>query len=481
MAAVARARGRPPGAADTTLAKARDILAAHETNCGTMTATASVELLAAEEKVSTGTIWNWVSPSRAPAPQPRPRPRMSQRAVLYRAWIAMHTINVFRALGGSIPLFWLGTVLEIHELGEGDGLSFGLPGNAYRSREEFARAAGHTETELDDLIDRGLLLGLAGGGIDLPYRFGLRPREPIGGDAAPGRPPKLQPRTDPRQAHLPPMGLPSMKDSGFNRADSSENTPPDSSEIRGMTQAKMPSDSGENPASRAELSSSSSSKESDLSLGGGGQEAASASDAGNDSNENDSKLNTALPYISLAAELAVLAGRGDQPKPFELNAVKGWLEEGTTPERAREVVRSRMARPNPPDRPPLTYFTGALRDRLLEPPVVSAPRLAPVPEPPEEPIVWDSTTPDDWQALAVAWASIRGVLQREQGDADYRNWLRPAVLRGVADSAIVLGLPTAFMRDWTRDRYGDRITALWREHYPAATSVDFKVNAPRAA
>lgn len=478
MAAAARSRGRPPGAADATLAKAREVLAAHETNCASMTATASVELLAVEEKVSTGTIWNWVSPARVAAPA-RVRPRMSQRAVLYRAWIAMRTINVFRALGGSMPLFWLGTVLEIHELGEGEGLSFGSPGNAYRSREEFARAAGHTETELDDLIDRGLLLGLEGGGIDLPYRFGLRAREPIGGDALPGRPPKLQPRTDPRQTHLPPMGLSSTRDSGFNRGDSSENTLPDSSEIRGMTQAKIPVDSGENPASPARLKSTTTTKELDSSLSGGGDlEAASALEP-NDSKENDSRLNTALPHIPLAAELVVLAGRGSQAAPRELNEVKDWLTRGAPPEMVKDVVRSRMARPNAPDFPSLSYFRDAVLERLVEPAKVVIPKPPPLPEPPEEPIVWD-TLPAEPEALAGAWATIRATLQRQVGDADYRSWLRPAVLRGVVDNVIVLALPSAFIRDWVRDKYGEPIAALWREHYPAAASVEFNVNPGRA-
>ncbi len=100
-------------------------------------------------------------PAAGEAPAPKPKPRMTQRTLLHRAWIAMCMINVFRLLGDAVAMFWLRTVLEIHELGEGNGLSFGEPGDAYRSRREFAEAAGRTEAELDDLVHRGF--GRVGG------------------------------------------------------------------------------------------------------------------------------------------------------------------------------------------------------------------------------------------------------------------------------------------------------------------------------
>ncbi len=80
--------------------------------------------------------------------------------------------------------------------------------------------------------------------------------------------------------------------------------------------------------------------------------------------------------------------------------------------------------------------------------------------------------------LAMTWARIRGLLQTELGDAEYRNWLRPMTLAGVEGDEIAVTLPTRFVRDWVRDHYGARVTALWQAECPTVRRVDFRVGDP---
>src|SRR4051794_25570584 len=69
--------------------------------------------------------------------------------------------------------------------------------------------------------------------------------------------------------------------------------------------------------------------------------------------------------------------------------------------------------------------------------------------------------------LASVWARIRGLLQAEVGDAEYRNWLRPMTLTGLFGDEVAISLPTGFVRDWVRDHHGARVNALWQAEYPA--------------
>jgi chromosomal replication initiator protein len=78
--------------------------------------------------------------------------------------------------------------------------------------------------------------------------------------------------------------------------------------------------------------------------------------------------------------------------------------------------------------------------------------------------------------LASVWAKIRGHLQAEVGDTEYRNWLRPMTLMGLNGDEVAISLPTGFVRDWVRDRYGARVTALWQAEISAVRRVDFVVH-----
>jgi chromosomal replication initiator protein len=79
------------------------------------------------------------------------------------------------------------------------------------------------------------------------------------------------------------------------------------------------------------------------------------------------------------------------------------------------------------------------------------------------------------QDAVAQWARIRGRLQQDVGDVDYRNWLRQMTFAGVdGDEATVL-LPTRFLRDWVRTHYGEKIAALWQQVNPAIRRVEIRV------
>jgi chromosomal replication initiator protein len=77
--------------------------------------------------------------------------------------------------------------------------------------------------------------------------------------------------------------------------------------------------------------------------------------------------------------------------------------------------------------------------------------------------------------LAAQWARIRGRLQHEVGEVEYRTWLRQMTLAGVDGDEVTVHLPTRFLRDWVRSRYGDRINALWHAEAPSVRRVEIRV------
>jgi chromosomal replication initiator protein len=85
--------------------------------------------------------------------------------------------------------------------------------------------------------------------------------------------------------------------------------------------------------------------------------------------------------------------------------------------------------------------------------------------------------------LAAQWARVRGRLQHEVGDVEYRTWLRQMTLVGLDGDEIVVHLPSRFVRDWVSNHYGDRLTALWQAENDRIRRVDLRCStgtAPRA-
>lgn len=81
----------------------------------------------------------------------------------------------------------------------------------------------------------------------------------------------------------------------------------------------------------------------------------------------------------------------------------------------------------------------------------------------------------DISQLAPQWMRIRNRLQSEVGELEYRNWLRQMTLAGIDGDEITVLLPTRFLCDWVRSRYGERLKSLWNEESPAIRRVDIRV------
>ncbi len=79
--------------------------------------------------------------------------------------------------------------------------------------------------------------------------------------------------------------------------------------------------------------------------------------------------------------------------------------------------------------------------------------------------------------LAAQWTRIRGRLQAEVGEVEYRTWLRQMTLTGLDGDEITVTLPTRFLRDWVSARYADRLRAMWQMEIPAVRRVEVRVGA----
>ncbi len=80
-----------------------------------------------------------------------------------------------------------------------------------------------------------------------------------------------------------------------------------------------------------------------------------------------------------------------------------------------------------------------------------------------------------------SWARVRGRLQSEVGEVEYRSWLRQITFGGVEGDEVTLHLPSAFMRDWVRTTYGDRLSALWQAEDRGIRRVELRVGGAASA
>lgn len=78
-------------------------------------------------------------------------------------------------------------------------------------------------------------------------------------------------------------------------------------------------------------------------------------------------------------------------------------------------------------------------------------------------------------SVFATWERVRGHLREEYGEATFQSWLRHLELRGVDGSEVVLVVPTRFIREWIRNNYIPRITALWKKEEPSVMMVTLLV------
>jgi len=80
-----------------------------------------------------------------------------------------------------------------------------------------------------------------------------------------------------------------------------------------------------------------------------------------------------------------------------------------------------------------------------------------------------------------AWPQMRKLLRERLGETAFRRWLEPvmgSVENMAADNAaLILSLPTRFMRDWVEAHYGDTVRNLWKT-FSKEGRVEFTVVSP---
>ncbi len=80
------------------------------------------------------------------------------------------------------------------------------------------------------------------------------------------------------------------------------------------------------------------------------------------------------------------------------------------------------------------------------------------------------------EQIVAQWDRVRGKLQSEVGEIEYRTLLRQMTLAGLAGDEVTVNLPTKFLRDWVRGHYGDRLNALWQAENSQVRRVDIRVS-----
>ena len=82
----------------------------------------------------------------------------------------------------------------------------------------------------------------------------------------------------------------------------------------------------------------------------------------------------------------------------------------------------------------------------------------------------------DVSQLSSQWARVCGRLHSEVGELEYRNWLRQMTFAGIDGDEITVLLPTRFLCDWVRSRYGDRLSWLVFAKYNNEDNVKHENN-----
>jgi chromosomal replication initiator protein len=85
---------------------------------------------------------------------------------------------------------------------------------------------------------------------------------------------------------------------------------------------------------------------------------------------------------------------------------------------------------------------------------------------------------------ARAWDRVRASLRESAGMRVFEQWLKPIILiEGDDPAAIRLALPSAFMTNWVRNHYADRLALEFRTILPQirSVSIETRVTAPEPA
>ncbi len=65
--------------------------------------------------------------------------------------------------------------------------------------------------------------------------------------------------------------------------------------------------------------------------------------------------------------------------------------------------------------------------------------------------------------IMTLWKKVHQSMRGEFGEAIFRSWLKPLVLRAYYHGTMEVSVPTRFMRDWIQNHYAERILAMCSE------------------
>ncbi|BCA60767.1 chromosomal replication initiator protein DnaA [Sphingomonas sp. HMP9] len=81
-----------------------------------------------------------------------------------------------------------------------------------------------------------------------------------------------------------------------------------------------------------------------------------------------------------------------------------------------------------------------------------------------------------------AWARVRTSLRESAGTRLFEQWLKPIeLIPGEDRDTIRLALPSAFMTNWVRNHYADRLVLEFKQHMPNVRTVQIETRAPGRA
>lgn len=88
----------------------------------------------------------------------------------------------------------------------------------------------------------------------------------------------------------------------------------------------------------------------------------------------------------------------------------------------------------------------------------------------------------DMTAVTKAWTHVRANLRRSAGQRLFDQWLKPVVLLDSSTiDAIRLGLPSAFMTQWVRNHYAERLLLEFKAVLPSVSDVSIDTMDEKAA
>ncbi|MES2754364.1 MAG: DnaA N-terminal domain-containing protein, partial [Pseudomonadota bacterium] len=84
-------------------------------------------------------------------------------------------------------------------------------------------------------------------------------------------------------------------------------------------------------------------------------------------------------------------------------------------------------------------------------------------------------------AAAAAWARVRTGLRHSAGARLFDQWLKPIALVETGDPDVIrLTLPSAFMTNWVKSHYAERLLHEFRAILPGVRSVAIETAATTA-